>query len=84
MDDQLKAQVLAEVLEFGSAPLAQPGDFTKTDYIKGWQEKHDRLLPLTTAQSHLERMISKGLLVKERALLEGKLRTVYRRVREDE
>ena len=80
MDDELKAQVLAEVLEFGSAPAAQPGDFTLGDYIKAWQEKHKRRLPDSTAQDQLSRMVAEGVLVKERVLLEGKIRPVYRRV----
>ena len=84
MDDSLKAQVLAEVLEFGSAPLAQPGDFTLGDYVKAWQEKHERRLPDSTAQDRLSRMVAEGVLVKEHVLLEGKIRPVYRRVRGDE
>ena len=84
MNDELKAQVLAEVLEFGSAPPPQPGDFTLGDYIKAWQEKYEQRLPSSTGQDRLARLVADGLLAKEHVLLEGKIRLVYRRVQGDE
>ena len=84
MNDELKAQVLAEVLEFGSAPLAQPGDFTLGDYIKAWQEKYEQRLPSSTGQDRLARLVADGLLTKERVLLGNRPQVVYRKVQGDE